>query len=303
MAGFMIAPLEGEGAAPATNPRSIMATNTVSGDYFQLLGARLRGAPFDAGSASRDEVIINEGLASKLWPGQDAIGKRLRFRFPGAPAAEQKWMRVVGVATNIATRGLSLDHTGPVLYYPLDQAKWPATTTLAVRVSHGIDPVAALRGIVRQLDPALPPPSVHAVAADLAETIATQRFTMTLLAVFACLAVLLSAVGLYGLISYVVTQRRREIGIRMALGATPPLVARAVVARGLALSVVGLAIGLVTGIWATKLIKTTLYGVSGTDAPSYAATALLLLAISVLACVVPMRRAMAVDPAIAMRGD
>jgi putative ABC transport system permease protein len=137
----------------------------------------------------------------------------------------------------------------------------------------------------------------------LAATIAPQRFTMVLLAVFAGLAVLLSAVGLYGVISYVVTQRTREIGIRIALGATPHRVARAVVARGLVLSIVGLAAGLAIAVWGSALIKSMLYGVAATDPLSYTMAGAALLGVSLLACTIPMRRAMRVDPVIAMRAD
>ena len=153
------------------------------------------------------------------------------------------------------------------------------------------------------MDARLIPPPVISVDADLASTISTQRFTMVLLAVFAMTAVVLSAIGLYGVISYVVTQRTREIGIRVALGATPANVARAIVARGLLLSVTGLAAGLGAAVWGTRLIKTMLFGVTGTDAASYALAGVALLAVSLVACAVPMRRAMRVDPVIAMRGE
>jgi predicted permease len=300
--GFMIATLEAEGVPAAGGGAPLIAMNTVDSAYFRLIGARLRGSRFDAGSSDRNEVIINESLAEKLFPGQEAIGKRIRFKPTSTKLGEQKWMQIVGVAGNVATIGLSADRGEPMMYFPVNTHDWPAMT-LVVRAKPGSDPTAALRAIVPSLDSRLAAPAVRTVQDQLAETISTQRFTMTLLAVFACLAVLLSAIGLYGVISYVVTQRRREIGIRIALGATPRAVARAVVARGLVLSVLGLAIGLVASVWATKLIKSTLYGVTGTDALSYAATGALLLAVSILACLIPMRRAMAVDPVIAMRGE
>ena len=126
---------------------------------------------------------------------------------------------------------------------------------------------------------------------------------MVLLAKFAGLAVVLSALGLYGVISYVVAQRTREIGIRIALGATPRNIAGAVVVRGIALSAVGLAAGLAAAVWGTRVIKTVLHGVSATDPLSFFTAAMLLLGVCLLACTVPMRRAMRVDPVISMRGD
>jgi ABC-type antimicrobial peptide transport system permease subunit len=124
-----------------------------------------------------------------------------------------------------------------------------------------------------------------------------------LLSVFGAIAAVLAAVGIYGVMAYAVTQRTREIGIRVALGATPANVARAIVARGLVLSVAGLAVGLTAAVWGTRLIKSALFGVVGTDALSYALAAAALLIVSVGACAVPMRRAVRVDPVIAMRGE
>jgi ABC-type antimicrobial peptide transport system permease subunit len=126
---------------------------------------------------------------------------------------------------------------------------------------------------------------------------------MTLLAIFAGLAVVLSAIGLYGVISYVVAERTREIGIRIALGATPRDIAGAVVVRGIVLSALGLTIGLVAAFWGTRVIRSVLHGVSTTDPLSFLTAATLLLGVSLLACAIPMRRAMRVDPVIAMRGD
>jgi len=300
--GFMIGALEAEGVPAASGTTPFMAVNTIDSGYFNLLGATLRGVNFDAGSAQRNEIIINEALATKLWPGQDALGKRIRLKPASTKPDGQQWMRIIGVAPNIAVLGLGADHAEPMIYYPPSDNGW-VMSALAVRVKAGTDPTTALRAIVPRLDPRLAPPPVRTVQSQLTETISSQQFTMTLLAVFASLAVLLSAIGLYGVISYVVTQRRREIGIRIALGATPRLVARAVVARGLLLSTFGLALGLVASVWATRLIKSSLYGVTGTDPLAYTVAAVLLLTISVLACLVPMRRAMAVDPVIAMRGE
>jgi len=300
--GFMIGSLEAENVPAITGSRPFMAVNTVDSGYFHLLGAKLRGANFDAGSAQRNEIIINEALATSFWPGQEALGKRIRLKPASGKSDEHQWMRVIGIAPNIAVLALGADHAEPMIYYPPSESGW-SMSTLAVRVKPGTDPTAALRAIVPRIDPRLAPPPVRTVQSQLAETVSSQQFTMTLLAVFASLAVLLSAIGLYGVISYVVTQRRREIGIRIALGATPRMVARAVVARGLVLSTLGLALGLVASVWATKLIKSSLFGVTGTDPLAYTATAALLLTISVLACLVPMRRAMAVDPVIAMRGE
>lgn len=301
--GYMMTGLEVEGDASAPTSNAT-AFNTVAPDYFNVLGLRLlRGRTFDAGSNDRHEIILSEGTARKLWASVSPIGRRVRFPAPPGATKPNDWMTVVGIADNAPTGSPLSTLDPPLLYLPLDARHVPGDITVVVRTNRGDHPVDALRKAVTSLDPRLVPPAVSTVASDLAATISGQRFTMTLLAVFASLAVLLSAIGLYGVISYVVTQRTREIGIRIALGATPRHVARIVVAKGLVLSAIGVALGLAVGSWGTKVIRAALYGVTGTDPLSYAVTGALLLSISILASLIPMRRAMRVDPVIAMRGD
>ena len=249
--------------------------------------------------SQRHDVIINRGFAEQVWHGESAIGKRIR-RAAGQPG---EWMTVVGVAGDVVRNSLRGNRAEPMVYTPVDPTDGYPPMLVGVRVRPGYDPTEALRGIAKSLDSRLPPPPVTTAAADLADTLATDAFTMLLLAVFAGLAVVLSAIGLYGVISYVVTQRTREIGIRIALGATPRHIATSIVARGLVLSAFGLAIGLVVSFWGTKFIRSTLYGVSAGDAVSFGATALMLLGVSAVACLRPTARALSIDPAIAMRGD
>jgi len=299
--GFMMSPVEIEGGAAAAPP-SVIPMNFVAPSYFQVLGIRVEGSTFGPASIGASEVIINRGFAAKYWPGQTALGHRFRFKGRNQKP-EEDWLRIVGIADDVPTQGLSADRTKPFLYQPADPTKGPTRTIVVVRTTDGVNVAPALRRIVTAMDSRLVPPPVITVEADLAKTISRQRFTMLLLAVFATLAVVLSAIGLYGVISYVVTQRTREIGIRVALGATPSNVARTIAVRGLALSVAGLAIGLIGAVWGTRLIRTALFEVAGTDPASYALAAATLLGVSAVACTVPMRRAMRVDPVIAMRGE
>jgi putative ABC transport system permease protein len=301
LGGFLTTPL----APPGSGLKlpAFTAINRVAPDYFQLLGIRLiEGHSFTAGSSKRNEIILNEGVAKKLWPGQTAIGRVIA----GEPSEKNaSGLTVIGVAANVSMLGLSHDPGEPFVYESLEPSNEYAREVVAVRMT-GKDVGAfatALRSIVESIDPQLPPPEIKSVDAALSDSMGELRFTMTLLAVFASLAVVLSAVGLYGVIAYVVAQRTREIGIRVALGASPVLVARTIVSRGLVLSITGLIVGLAVARWGTKLIESVLYGVTPADAASYVATAVLLLAISLIACALPMRRAMAVDPVIAMRGE
>jgi putative ABC transport system permease protein len=300
--GYMVGSIEAEGSDYGNRAPAAIAMNSIEPNYFSTLGLKfVSGATFSAGAGERSDIIINEGFAKKLWPGQVAAGHRIRF--PGPPGSPPgKWQTVVGVVGDVITSASTKDRQAPMLYFPLDGMD-PSSPQLLIRVATGFDPVTPIRQLLASADPRLPPATVPTIASGLEATFAMQRFTMRLLAAFAGLAVVLSGIGLYGVIAYVVTQRHREIGVRLALGATPAHVARVIVVKGLVVSIIGLAIGLTAATWGSRLVQTVLFGVTGTDPISYAAAAVLLLSVSVLACVVPMRRAMAVDPAIAMRGD
>ena len=303
--GFLMGGIEPEGSAATELAPNFIAMNGVQPNYFTTLRLPLRyGAAFDSTSGRSSHIIINEGLAKKLWPGQNAIGKRMRFGYRREGREQSgSWSTVVGVASDIPFLGLTNDRSEPLVYVPFSTTDQHPEISISLRTIDGFEPTTAFRQVVKQLDAKLPPPAVASAGAALAESIATERFTMTLLAIFAGLAVVLSALGLYGVISYVVAQRTREIGIRIALGATPRNIAGAVVLRGLVLSIVGLALGLAAAGWGTRIIRTLLHGVSTTDPLSFAAAATLLFGVSLLACTIPMRRAMRVDPVIAMRGE
>jgi predicted permease len=297
--GFMLAGLQVEGEA--VQPPSAMMMNFVAPNFFSTLRLHVEGSAFTDASPARSEVIVSRAFARKHWPGASAVGHRIRFAGPKSKP-EEGWMTVIGVAEDVQTGAMS-DHFDALIYNPIDPKDGHSRLSVAVRTKPGIDPTISLRRIVTDLDLRFIPPPVSAVASDLANSIGPQRFTMLLLATFATLAVVLSAVGLYGVISFVVTLWSRVLGFGLALGASRWLVGRGIAARGLVLSTVGLAIGLTAAVWGTRLIRSALFGVTTTDPLSYVATGVLLLAISLLACLLPMRRAMRVDPVITMRAD
>jgi predicted permease len=294
----MIGALQIEGdPTPPAGTTGFIDYNAIQPDYFRLMRIRLlQGTTFTDTTEAAGQVIVNEGLARKRWPGQSALGHRLRVVFNGTG----KWKTIVGVAANSSTGGLLSDATEPMLYLPGNTDHDP---TLILRTSGDAIPIASLRALVRSIDPTIPPPNITSVNDALAQSIAGPRFTMMLLAAFTVLALVLAAVGLYGVMSYAVAQRTREIGIRIALGASRRTIARAVVAQGVAMSVAGVIIGLVGAAWATKLVDQMLYGVARSDPLSFALGTAVLVTTALLACVVPMSRAMAVDPLIAMRAD
>jgi len=293
---FTIGALEAEGQAPPeSGTTGFINTTGVRPDFFALMGMRfLEGGTFTDSTAAAGQVIINAGMARRYWPRGSALGHRLRVAFRGSGT----WLTVVGVVNDAATGGLLMDRAEPMLYTP------PAfffTPTLLARVAAPASVLPVVRDAVRQMNPAVPPVQIDNVAASMAGSIGKQRFTMLLLAVFAGVAVVLAAVGLYGVLAYAVAQRAQEIGIRMALGATSAGIARSVIGRALALVAVGMAIGLVGAHWATRLLAGMLSGVAAGDPASFAVAAGVLVLAALLATVTPMLRAVRVDPVTTMR--
>jgi predicted permease len=274
----------------------------VAADYFSVMELPLlAGHTFDEGSAARHEVIINSSLAHELWPGGDAIGRRFRnsVRAPGRPPEE--WQTVIGVVPDVV-RSLVETAAQPATYRPLDAANDAGRLTLLVRL-HGEDPAARLREFVTMVRPDARGVVIESVREKIDRSMAEPRFTMRVLVVFAMLGVLLSAIGLFGVISYNVGQRTREIGVRMTLGATRASIARLVVGHGIRLALIGTIVGLLGAVAATRLIQGMLYGVSPLDPFSFGLGAALLLVISIIACTAPMLRATGVDPVIAVRAE
>ena len=294
---FLIGTLQVEGQPdPAPGATSFMSFNGVDVDYFRVMGIPvLQGTTFTDTAAKARQVIVNRGLAQKYWGNASPLGKRLRVVYDG----QGDWYTVVGVVGDAATTGLTIAAADPLLY----MAGGGYSPALMVRVGPGASPMPAVRRAVSSLSPSLPPPELSNVEELLAKTAAGPRFTMILLTIFTALAVLLAAVGLYGVLAYAVAQRSREIGIRIALGASSGRIARSIVLQGLGFAVAGVIAGLVGAFWGTKLIAQMLYGVERTDPVSFTIGATVLVATALLACIVPTRRAVGVDPLVAMRAE
>jgi predicted permease len=302
--GFMNGLLAVEGRPIDDKAQPFIPVNWVDPAYFDAIGLRvLAGRTFDSGKTADDEVILNIGAAKKLWGSDSPIGKRIKIVSPGFPADSSPWNRVVGVVADAASGDMTSDRTQPMVYLPRSSIQGMIDFNLIVRARPGMHPMQAAQAAARQLDPLLAPPAIKSVQDALFGTFAQTRFTMLLMAAFAAVAVLLSAIGLYGVIAYAVAQRTREIGIRMALGATRRDIGRRVAGQGLSLVAIGLAIGLGGGVMAAKLIAGMLFGVRGADPLVLGSTTGILAAVALLATLVPMRRATRVDPAIAMRAD
>jgi predicted permease len=292
--------IEGRPAANAAD-RASANMGSVSGGYFAAIGVPvLAGRTFtDGDTRSAPKVgMVNAAFANRYWPGENAVGKRLRFDDgPDVP-----WLTVVGVVGDV--RQLSLDQAAPpILYFPYAQFPLPFTD-LAIRSDAPQSTIVSLvRARLREIDPDMPLGTVTPLEDVLGLAVAQPRFRAFLVSAFAFVAVVLAAVGVFGLISQSVTQRTREIGIRVALGARPQQVLGALMREGLLLAAIGTAIGLAGALAAARLLSTFLYGVRATDPVTLGGVALVLMAVAALATYVPARRALRVDPIEALRAE
>ncbi|HZN07803.1 MAG TPA: FtsX-like permease family protein, partial [Pyrinomonadaceae bacterium] len=241
-------------------------------------------------------VIINEALAQRLFPGENALGRKLTLKTNGPP------LEIVGITRDVKHHELT-EPPVPHFDVPALQRGYDSYTNVVVRTrGPAADLIPTVRSELLALDPALPVKDISAVSADIDNTLAATRLASTLISIFGVVALLLASIGLYGVMAWMVSQRTREVGIRMALGARPADVLTLIIKQGIVLTFAGVVIGLLAALAATRLIDTQqLYGVSATDPFTFAAIALLLTTVSLLACYLPARRATRVDPLKALR--
>lgn len=267
--------------------------------FFETMGIRLvEGRFFDARDAegATPTVIINQTMARTYYGNQSAIGRRVR------PGFQDPWRVIVGVVADVKNAGLDAS-TGTELFFPYRQDGYtPRGAYIAVRAAG--DPkslISAVRGALREIDPSLPVAQIRTMDEVLERVRSRPRFLTTLLGFFSSTALLLAAVGLYGVISYSVARRTTEFGIRMAMGAGTSDVLSLVLGQGLRLALIGVAAGAVGALVLTRVIRGLLFGISSFDPATFVAMALALIAVTVLACVIPASRATKVDPLVALR--
>ena len=291
-------PITIEGYVPKNSSDFIMSNERfVSPGYFPAMGVPLvRGRYFDERDVkgAPETVIVNENLAQRFWPRDDPIGKRLER------GDKEPWRTVVGVVRD--TKEFSVDNEPPIsIYHPA--AQFPIGSMFVV-VRTASDPAQITGAITKEihaLDPEVPAFEVRTMAQRLSDSLARRRFATFLLGVFAVVALMLAAIGIYGVMAYSVNQRTHEIGIRMALGAQPANILRMVIRQSFALTAFGIVIGLAGAFAVTRVMSSLLYGVSATDARTFLIPPLLLGSIALLASYFPARRAAKVDPMIALR--
>jgi putative ABC transport system permease protein len=256
-------------------------------------------------------VIINETLARHHWPSEDPIGKRVTLDDPRDNTRATQWLTVVGVAKDVKQMSWT-DAPSNEIYLPFQQSRgfYAGTSgqfapmTMVVRTAVEARSLArAAEETVRSLDRSLPVSNIVTMEQVVADTLWQQRFNLQLIGIFAALAMTLAGVGLYGVMSYSVAQREREVGLRMALGAQARDVMKLVVGQGMKLALAGVALGLLASVALTRLMTTLLFEVSATDFTTYTVIAVLLTAVALVACWIPARRATKVDPVVALRSE
>jgi predicted permease len=289
-----------EGDAVTNNDIPTVQVGVVSPDYFKTMEIPLKRGRFFTDSDDRQAprvVIIDQALAGRYFANRDPVGLRIR---PGSATSTQPWMTIVGIVGNVKSDGFDQPDQ-PHLYFNIFQNPSKA---LAIYLKTDVAPLALTQAVREQIhaeDRDLPVFGETTMAQIAAESMSRRKFTMQLIGLFGILALLLAGVGIYGVIAYSVTQRTREIGIRVALGASRSAILRWVLKQGMILTVAGIAVGLIGAFLLTRLLRSLLFGIGPTDILTYGVLAILLTLVALIACYVPARRATKVDPLIALR--
>ncbi len=292
---FSVGRLEIEGeAAPSEGAMSFIDVNSVAPNFFRTMGVSfVEGTTFSDTTSTTRQVVINAGFARKHWPTGSTIGRRVRI----AGTKDESWLTIVGVVRDAQFSGPGAESNAPLLYFPPSGEM----SAVIVRTTRDARTLAPLTKTARDLGARSL--SIDGVEQLMHKVLAQPRFVMLLLTGFSVLGLLLATIGLYGVMAFAVAQESREIGIRLALGASRRSLVGRVLSRGLSLAVVGAAVGIGIATWATKLIASQLYGVERLDTVSFVCGGLALLFAAAIACIVPARRALAVDPMTAIRAD
>ncbi len=294
-----------EGRPPiAIGEEPSLYARSIAGDYFKVMGIPLlRGRALTRDDRAEAPLVgvINDAMVRRYFPGQNPLGQRIRW----AREDVVRWITIVGVVGNVHHFGLGQPEE-PAIYTPYAQSvqAWKRWSEIVVSAPSALDRAGLTNQIkpaIWKVDPLLAVGRPASMDEVLAVSLAGQRFNTLLLGAFAAMALLLASVGLYGLLAFGVAQRTREFGIRIAVGAQRSDVLRMVLRQGLSLTLLGVGLGFVISLGGTRVLAGFLYGVSPTDAPTFAAVALLLLGVSLAACLIPARRATKVDPMIALR--
>jgi predicted permease len=300
LAGGFLRSVFPEGQDTTTRDRILVQVNSVSPGYFTAIGIPvLRGRDFTRADkeGAQQVVVINETMAERFWPGDEAIGKRFKF------FGDDEFTTIIGIARNSKYNGVA-EEPIPFIYQPLLQNYSP-NGTLHIRAgSHAAGLAPAVRRLVLEIDPTLSVFNIRTLEEQVSQSLAPLRINVIMLSAFGLLALALASIGLYGVASYAVTQRTREIGVRMALGAQPSSVLGLVLGRGLVLVAIGIALGLLVAfLISSKIPADLLPNISTRDPLTFIGTAALLTVVALVANYIPARRATRIDPLLALRAE
>ena len=286
-------------ASGETEPEGSM--RYASPDYFNAMGTRLLAGRFFEEGETWESVIVDKKLAGMAWPGEDPVGKRL---WTGALGRNGEWSRVIGVVEHQRHASLSEDYN-ETLFFPMINQYFPgAQAYVSMRTSVApASVVGAVRATVRRLDPNATLARVRTIDDLVGNALAPNRFALILIAIFAGVAVVLAAVGLYGVISYSVSQRTREIGLRMAFGAKPASIIKLVLGQGFVLTAIGVGVGILGAVGLTRVLSSMLVNVHPVDPMTFTVVSALLIGVGLLGSYVPARRALRVNPIEALRAE
>jgi predicted permease len=287
-----------EGRNVPSDHSTVAERSSVTSDYFHLLGITLlRGRSFNESDNDNTPqvAVINRAMAETHWPNEDALGKRFKATRDGSP-----WITVVGVVANARTESLARADV-PQIYLDLYQTGEKRLSVFLRGRFHTAAIADEVRAQVQSLDPTLPVYGAQTLNETVATSLSQRRFSLEMVGLFALTALLLAGLGIYGVISYLVSERTHEIGIRLALGAERRSILQMVLRQGLGLAIAGAAVGLLCSLIVSHLMASVLYGVKPTDPLTFAGVTLVFISVALLACYVPARRAMKVDPMVALR--
>jgi putative ABC transport system permease protein len=272
----------------------------ITPEFFETVGTPLmRGRSFTSADSANAPLVavINDVMARRLWPGQDAVGRRFKF---GLPTANTPWFTVVGVVRDMRRQGPEQAPI-PQMFESLAQNPSRLVTLLVRTSTDPLQTLGAVQAAARQVERDAPVYGATTLNERLGRFNAQRRFQTSLLMVFALIALVLAAVGIYGLIRYSIATRSREIGIRIAVGAQRGDIMRMILREGLSLSLIGLALGLAGALWLGRLLSGLVFGVTATDLPTFAAVSVLLTTVALVASYLPARRAARIDPVAALK--
>jgi predicted permease len=304
--------IDGQPMQPGQQP-PIVLRRAVAGGFFETMGMRIvRGRSIAPDDVERNEpiAVITESLARVAFAGSDPIGRRVRFGNRPLPSGDGGWLTIAGVVADTPVLALGETRALPQLYMPIFASRQvplpPRTDAMTFVVKTVVPPAgltAAARAAVARVDPKLALAQIRTLQDLLDRSSSQMAFTMVLLAIAAVVALTLGLIGIYGAMSYIVSQRKAEIGVRLALGAEPGSVAGMIVRQGGRVALAGVAVGLIAAFAGSRLIESVLYGVSSRDLGVFGLTTLLLLAVAIVACWIPARRAARLSPLEALRTE